>query len=223
MHRVLVVSDSMRSADRLRVQLEACGYQVALSPSPEEDLSRALQERTPDVVVVDGSAVSDSLTELRRRIRSRRGPKEIATLVLVEEEDLERVDPSAGWGDFMLLPVRPAELGARLKRLLWSTGKHDAPDTVRVDSLVIDLRNYTVLVDGQPVELTYKEYQLLRFLATHPGRVFTRDDLLNQVWGYDYYGGTRTVDVHIRRIRAKLGSPYDALIQTVHNVGYRFR
>jgi two-component system, OmpR family, alkaline phosphatase synthesis response regulator PhoP len=223
MHRILVVSDNLRGAERLRAQLQSAGYQVTMAPSEEEDLARALQERTPDVILVDGSSVVKELGEVRRWLRPKRGPKEVATIVLLEEEDISRLDPGAGWSDFALVPLRSMELIARVRRLLWSLGKEDSTDTIRMDALMIDLRNYSVTLNGDPIELTYKEYQLLRFLATHPGRVFTRDDLLNQVWGYDYYGGTRTVDVHIRRIRAKLGSPYDALIQTVHNVGYRFK
>jgi DNA-binding response OmpR family regulator len=98
----------------------------------------------------------------------------------------------------------------------------DAEQLIKVGELVVDQANYAVYIAGQPLELTFKEYELLRFLATHRGRVFTREALLNQVWGYDYYGGNRTVDVHIRRIRAKLGTPYEDLVETVRNVGYRF-
>ena len=129
---------------------------------------------------------------------------------------------SAGLDDFLLAPYLPAELVARLKLLLWKHNRVDAEQLIKVGELVVDQANYAVYLAGQPLELTFKEYELLRFLATHRGRVFTREALLNQVWGYDYYGGNRTVDVHIRRIRAKLGSPYEDLVETVRNVGYRF-
>ena len=92
---------------------------------------------------------------------------------------------------------------------------------LKVSDLVIDLANFEVTLRGKPIDLTYKEYELLKFLATHKERVHTRDTLLNQVWGYDYFGGTRTVDVHVRRVRAKIDDPDGDLIQTVRNVGYR--
>jgi DNA-binding response OmpR family regulator len=104
--------------------------------------------------------------------------------------------------------------------LLRRTGG-DAETTVRLGPLVIDTETYRVSVAGTPVDLTYKEFQLLRFLVQRPGRVFTRTDLLLEVWGYDFYGGTRTVDVHVRRLRAKLGVEHEGLIETVRGVGYR--
>lgn len=107
-----------------------------------------------------------------------------------------------------------------------TTALVDAADpngTLRVDELTINPNNYEVSLHGEPLELTYKEYELLKLLAMHQGRVFSRETLLNQIWGYDYFGGTRTVDVHIRRLRAKLGIKYGSLIQTVRNVGYRFK
>ncbi len=93
---------------------------------------------------------------------------------------------------------------------------------IRASGVVIDEASYTARVNGEPLNLTYKEFELLKYLAQHPGRVFTRDQLLHEVWGYDYYGGTRTVDVHVRRLRAKLGTDHEQLIGTVRNVGYRF-
>jgi DNA-binding response OmpR family regulator len=93
---------------------------------------------------------------------------------------------------------------------------------VKAGALVMNLASYQVSVSGQQIELTYKEYELLRFLLTHRGRVFSRDALLRHVWGEEYLGGTRTVDVHIRRLRAKIGTEFDELIQTVRNVGYKF-
>ena len=99
----------------------------------------------------------------------------------------------------------------------------DADNLVSCGNLVIDLSNYTVHLSSEPIDLTYKEFELLRFLATNPDRVFGREQLLNKVWGYDFYGGARTVDVHVRRLRAKIESKHDTFIETVRNVGYRFR
>src|SRR5262249_46421509 len=118
----------------------------------------------------------------------------------------------------------PAEFEARLRLAIGrqASALPTAPDEIRSGELSIDEATYTARVRGRPLDLTYKEFELLKFLAQHPGRVFSRAHLLQEVWGYDYFGGTRTVDVHVRRLRAKLGPEHEALIGTVRNVGYRF-
>jgi DNA-binding response OmpR family regulator len=123
--------------------------------------------------------------------------------------------------DFVMPPLDGEEFRTRIGRILWAHTGADEGSLLRRRGLVIDLERYTVSVDGEVVDLTYKEYELLRFLATNAGKPFTREALLNRVWGYDYYGGSRTVDVHIRRIRAKI-ERHEAYIDTVRNVGYRF-
>jgi DNA-binding response OmpR family regulator len=124
--------------------------------------------------------------------------------------------------DFCLTPLVPGELAARLAHLFWRTGRGTRPELVEYGPLVLNLETYQAVVATRPLDLTYMEYELLKFLATHPGRVFTRETLLSRVWGYEYYGGARTVDVHIRRLRAKLGEEHAHLIATVRSVGYRF-
>ena len=125
------------------------------------------------------------------------------------------------YDDFCLTPFHPKEMEARIKHLLWRTGKGTRTELVEYGPLVLNLETYQAVIDKQPLDLTYMEYELLKFLATHPGKVFTRETLLSRVWGYEYYGGARTVDVHIRRLRAKMGEEHN-LIQTVRSVGYRF-
>ena len=124
--------------------------------------------------------------------------------------------------DFSVTPWRGQELDARLGHLFWRTGRGTRPDLVEYGPLVLNLETYQANLSGRPLDLTYMEYELLKFLATHPGKVFTRETLLSRVWGYEYYGGARTVDVHIRRLRAKLGEEQANLISTVRSVGYRF-
>jgi DNA-binding response OmpR family regulator len=124
--------------------------------------------------------------------------------------------------DFCLSPFHPRELEARLKHLFWRTGLGTRPELVEYGPLVLNLETYQAAMENRPLDLTYMEYELLKFLASHPGKVFTRETLLSRVWGYEYYGGARTVDVHIRRLRAKLGEEHANLIQTVRSVGYRF-
>lgn len=133
---------------------------------------------------------------------------------------------SAEWtvDDILLDTAGPAELDARLRLAVERRAAYQepVPDHVDIGELTIDETTYAAKLGGIPLDLTYKEFELLKFLAQHPGRVFSRAQLLQEVWGYDYYGGTRTVDVHVRRLRAKLGTDYDAMIGTVRNVGYKF-
>lgn len=141
------------------------------------------------------------------------------------------------WGvsDVIVNTASPAEVEGRLRLVtervatynvmpnaLANSGPEDEDGLIRSGDLVVDTNGYTANLRGVPIDLAYKEFELLKYLVQHPGRVFTRAQLLQEVWGYDYYGGTRTVDVHVRRLRAKLGGEYEHLIGTVRNVGYRF-
>ena len=164
----------------------------------------------------------DNAFAVCRSLRKRDLPLE-PVLVLVsgaQLADLELRDDL--FDDFCLSPVRQTELEARLKHLFWRTGRGTRPELIEYGPLVLNLETYQAAVAGRPLDLTYMEYELLKFLASHPGKVFTRETLLSRVWGYEYYGGARTVDVHVRRLRAKLGEEHANLIQTVRSVGYRF-
>jgi DNA-binding response OmpR family regulator len=146
----------------------------------------------------------------------------VLLLALVRVEQLRELFLREGaFDDFLVVPYQLAELDARLRHLLWRAKQGEQADILNLGPLVINIGTYQVHVDSEPVDLTYMEYELLKFLASHRGRVFTRQTLLSRVWGYDYFGGTRTVDVHVRRLRAKLGE-HANVIQTVRNVGYKF-
>jgi len=142
-------------------------------------------------------------------------------IIVVSVDGLAAMNQEWGSSDIILDSAGPAEVEARIRLAI---GKYRAVrevDTIQASGVVIDESSYSAKVHGRPLDLTYKEFELLKFLAQHPGRVFSRDQLLSEVWGYDYFGGSRTVDVHIRRLRAKLGE-LEGLISTVRNVGYRF-
>jgi two-component system alkaline phosphatase synthesis response regulator PhoP len=158
---------------------------------------------------------------LCRALRRRDLPLEPVLLLatLTQLADLELREDM--FDDFCVTPFQPRELEARLKHLFWRTGRGTRPELIEHGALVLNLETYQAAIAGKPLDLTYMEYELLKFLATHPGKVFTREVLLSRVWGYEYYGGARTVDVHIRRLRAKLGEEHANLIQTVRSVGYR--
>jgi DNA-binding response OmpR family regulator len=144
--------------------------------------------------------------------------------VIVTEGGLAALTAEWGADDVILHTAGPAEVEARLRLAIGrqAGSAPEVPDEIRSGDLAIDEATYSARLRSRPLDLTFKEFELLKFLAQHPGRVFTRAHLLQEVWGYDYFGGTRTVDVHIRRLRAKLGPEHDALIGTVRNVGYRF-
>ncbi|MHB1584567.1 MAG: winged helix-turn-helix domain-containing protein [Acidimicrobiales bacterium] len=175
-----------------------------------------------------GGAVVSALDDLAgamalcRLVRRREVPLTPLLLVVATDQlgDLTLRDDL--FDDFCLAPVGEREVLARLGHLLWRAGRSPRPDLIDHGPLVLNLETYQAAVAGRVLDLTYMEYELLRFLAEHPGKVFTRETLLSRVWGYEYYGGARTVDVHVRRLRAKLGEEHAHLIQTVRSVGYRF-
>ncbi len=172
--------------------------------------------------VICADADPDAAFALCRALRKRDVPLE-PLLVVVSNEQLSDLELREDlFDDFCLAPVRPAELRRRLEHLFWRTGRGTRPELVEYGELLLNLETYQAGIGGKPLDLTYMEYELLKFLASHPGKVFTRETLLSRVWGYEYYGGARTVDVHIRRLRAKLGEEHANLIQTVRSVGYRF-
>jgi DNA-binding response OmpR family regulator len=144
-------------------------------------------------------------------------------LLVVDANSIGGLGPNRDlFDDFALDTSVEGELDARLSHLLWRTGRTKSADVIVYGPLALNLETYQAVVDGRPLDLTYMEYELLRYLAAHPGKVFTREALLSAVWGYDYFGGARTVDVHVRRLRAKLGEENAHLIETVRSVGYRF-
>jgi DNA-binding response OmpR family regulator len=159
---------------------------------------------------------------LCRAIRKRDLPLEPVLLVVAEGQVGQLELREDLFDDFCVAPWRSQELESRLAHLFWRTGRGTRPELVEYGPLILNLETYQAVLSGRPLDLTYMEYELLKFLATHPGKVFTREVLLSRVWGYEYYGGARTVDVHIRRLRAKLGEEHANLISTVRSVGYRF-
>ena len=175
-------------------------------------------ELDAEAVLVDAVENPGQAWSLLQQARAR--DRRVPLVVIAERDQLER-HPWHEVADEVLYPGAPAaELRLRLAMVRRRAGSGDAA-MIRLGPLTIDSETYRVEAGGRPLDLTFKEFELLRFLASRPGRVFTRPALLREVWGYDFYGGTRTVDVHVRRLRAKLGPEYEQLIETVRSVGYR--
>jgi len=220
MNRILLVEAS-EDLQPLARELQAAGYAVFTCPSSEAAVHLE-GETLPDAVLLN--LIHQPNDALARELLAgdlRLG--QTATIVLLTPEQVESLDSTLAVDDFLVWPTPSAELVARLRRALWRRTGADSNKAVRCGDLVMDVSSYRVFLSGRPVELTYKEYELLRFLATHPDRVFTREALLNHVWGYEFYGGARTVDVHVRRLRSKLEDADHSFIETVRNVGYRFK
>jgi DNA-binding response OmpR family regulator len=148
-------------------------------------------------------------------------------VVITTEGGLSAIHSDWQIADVMLDTAGPAEVDARIrivigKDAITQLAKNPSLKEIRSGEVVIDEDSYTAKIKGRTLDLTFKEFELLKYLAQHPGRVFSRSQLLQEIWGYDYFGGTRTVDVHIRRLRSKLGPEFESVIDTVRNVGYRF-
>ncbi len=188
------------------------------------DAGALLRGPEPDIILVD--AVSD-MVAARATLRTIQAMGSWNAVVGVfVEAGLSVVDDQWPLNDMLLTTAGPAEIEARLRLMRYRLGivTRVEPGTgpIRVADVVVDESSWTVRAGGLPLDLTFKEFELLKYLVQHPGRVVTRETLLQEVWGMDYYGGTRTVDVHIRRLRAKLGPERESLIGTIRNVGYRF-
>ena len=171
------------------------------------------------MVVIDDKSLS--CKELSR-IKDIKQKNNLPAIALVSQ-DMLSLDFDHCIDDFVVEPWVLTEVVARAKRVTEQNKKRDEDEIIRCGDLVIDLKRWEVSVSGRVVSLTFKEYELLKFLASNLGRVFTRESLLNSVWGYDYYGGDRTVDVHIRRLRSKIEDATHGFIRTVRNIGYCFR
>ncbi len=213
----------------------------ALQPSVEVLPALALLPHTVKVLPAEGSALIDAppadlvLVDGRRDLaRARDLTRLLRTIgtaspvvLVLSEGGLSVAAVDWGFDDLLLSDASPAEVEARLRLAiarLTARRADDDPDAhvIRSGEISVDDVTYTAKLGGRPLDLTFKEFELLKYLAQHPGRVFSREQLLQEVWGYDYFGGTRTVDVHVRRLRAKLGPEHEQLIGTVRNVGYRF-
>ncbi|WP_415855332.1 winged helix-turn-helix transcriptional regulator [Sinomonas sp. G460-2] len=217
MSHILLLTNSRGSSVEVLPALELLNHQVhILAAEPT-----ALLDADPaDVVFLDARkdlVGARSLTQLLKATGL-----SSPLLLILTEGGMAAVSSAWAVDDIVLDSAGPAEIEARIRLAMSRTSHVEEPDTeIRAAGVVIDEASYTARVNGEALNLTFKEFELLKYLAQHPGRVFTRQQLLTEVWGYDYYGGTRTVDVHVRRLRAKLGPDHEGLIGTVRNVGYR--
>jgi DNA-binding response OmpR family regulator len=222
MGTLLLLTGALQPSAEVLPALALLGHTVKILPA---EGSALLEAPDSDLVLVDGRQELAHARDLCRLIRTT--GSDVPVLMVITEGGLAVVAHDWAMDDVVLHTCGPAELEARIRLAIGRlAAEREAADpashVIRSGEVVVDDATYTAKISGRALDLTYKEFELLKFLAQHPGRVFTRQQLLQEVWGYDYFGGTRTVDVHVRRLRAKLGPEHEQLIGTVRNVGYRF-
>ena len=212
MAQVLLLSDA---PDDALPSLELLNHRVRSFPSEAASIVRA---PNVDITLIDARK---NLAHARSLCQLVKSSMLSPVMVIVSETGLPTLNESWQTDDFLLTDSSPGEIDARIRLAAVEVEDEVPSGEIRAGGITIDETTYMATINGRLLNLTYKEFELLKHLALHPGQVFTRDRLLHDVWGYDYFGGTRTVDVHIRRLRAKLGSEHETLIGTVRNVGYR--
>jgi len=220
--RLILLTRAMEPAAEVLPALSLLAHHVRTLPAEPTAL---LDAPSGDVLLVDGRRDLPAVRGLTRLLRQT--GVAMPVILVTTEGGLSAVQWDWGMDEVLVDTTSPAEVEARLRLAASRTGQaagelSGEPEEIRSGELMVDEATYTAKLRGRVLDLTFKEFELLKFLAQHPGRVFTRAVLLQEVWGYDYFGGTRTVDVHVRRLRAKLGVEHEALIGTVRNVGYRF-
>ena len=219
MGRVLILSNKGDLSAQLRRDIESMGHNAAAAEF--DNAAEAIHARKPDLILVN-LTLHGGIMGMWQQLRYDIEDSHTSAIVLISKDRIGEIELLAGMTDFILYPYDVRELAMRVELILRHREIGDAGDVIKIGNLVIDPAKYEVTVDGWPVVLTLKEYELLRYLATHRGRVITREILLDQVWGYNYYGGTRTVDVHIGRLRTKIETGKYSFIKTVRGVGYIF-
>ena len=217
MARLLLLTDDLAPSAEVLPALALLGHHVRTLPA---EASALLDAPETDVILVDARR---ELIQARSLCRVIHATGAVAPVVaILTEGGLTAVTAEWSVDDVIVESAGPAEVEARIRLAVSRTSSAASDDEIAAGAVTIDEASYSARVNGTLLDLTYKEFELLKYLVQHPGRVFTRAQLLQEVWGYDYFGGTRTVDVHVRRLRAKLGTEHEVLIGTVRNVGYRF-
>ncbi len=217
---VALVSDQVADVRDLLPAFPMSPYRLVTVPLKETGADHLVPIH-PEIILIDATGDITTAEEVTRRLALAWEIGLPPIIVIVDQEGVARFRFEVGVDDFLVTTASVGEISARLGLVSRRSGRDEGAAVLKVGDLKVNPDNYQVYVRGRPLDLTYKEFELLKFLAQRPGRVCDRDLLLREVWGYDYFGGTRTVDVHIRRLRAKLGLEHEALIETIRNVGYR--
>jgi two-component system alkaline phosphatase synthesis response regulator PhoP len=201
--------------------LKECDY-TAYSSNSIEDTVDQFYSKKLDLIIIDVESWKGKGIKVYKDLRHELGEKDFSSIIIIPADLMNWVEFSLAFDDFVIKNENLKEVLLRIRQLLWRQSTLNSSNIIKIENLIIDMNSYEVSVKGKKTYLTYKEYELLKFLILNRGRVFTREALLNKVWGYDNYAGTRTVDIHIQRLRTKLGGKTSTYIRTVRNVGYCF-
>jgi DNA-binding response OmpR family regulator len=220
MRRALLVSDDVHTLAWVRQALSR--LDLSITEAHSKDLASRLAESEVSLVVVDGGRTPEPLAHVVENAAAE--GLDVCLLLIIEPEALTALRlPTRLKSDFFVRGGSSDELLARVRAVMWPGEEASTQELVRTGDMTVNLATYQAYLHGEPVDFTYLEYALFAFLVTHPDRAYSREVLLRRVWGTDYYGGSRTVDVHIRRIRAKIGFELSERLETVRNVGYLWR
>ncbi|MCG3175309.1 MAG: Phosphate regulon transcriptional regulatory protein PhoB [Candidatus Omnitrophica bacterium] len=219
---ILIIGDQNKQGSELRDALKKETHFVAHVISKNGLSPSLVVEKEPDLLVMNPKTSYMEIMDLYYALKKEPQVQDVPIVLLMDESEMKNADLPSGIQEVLYRPLRIAEAVARIQLLFKRLHKVDNKNLIQRGKLVIDVAKYEVRVGDRKIDLTFTEFELLKFLCGNPGTVFTREVLLNKVWGYEYYGGTRTVDVHIRRLRSKIEGKNLQFIETVRNIGYKF-
>jgi two-component system alkaline phosphatase synthesis response regulator PhoP len=220
--KILILGDQNKQGQELKDALKKETH-FTLRQSPLNGIAASeIGEYEADLVILNPKTGYVEIIDLYYGLKKDAQTQDVPIVLLMDEAEMRSADLPSGIQDVLYRPIRPSEAVARIKFLFKKLHRVDQKNLIQHGKLVIDIEKYEVRIGDKKIDLTYTEFELLKFLCSNPGTVFTREVLLNKVWGYEYYGGTRTVDVHIRRLRSKIEGRSATFIDTVRNIGYKF-
>jgi DNA-binding response OmpR family regulator len=220
--RVLIIGKEDGDIKALRKTLKEKSNFVSRAVEKKDFFTETMLKFKPDLIVLNPEASVLGMLDLYHKLRNDRVGAELPVILLISEEECLRAEVPIGLNDVIVKPLRPSEAVSRILLTYKKTHRVSEENVIRSRDVEIDISKYEVKVKNNKITLTYTEYELLKFFISHPGQVFNRDVLLNKVWGYDYFGGARTVDVHVRRLRSKIENGSQTYIETIRNIGYKF-
>ncbi len=219
---ILIIGDQNKQGLELKEALKKETHFAVYLVSKNGLSMNAIIEKEPDLLVLNPKSSYLEIMDLYYSVKKEPQIQELPIIVLIDESEMKTADLPSGIQEVLYRPLRITEAVARISLLFKRMHKVDQKNVIQRGKLSIDVAKYEVRIGEKKIDLTFTEFELLKFLCGNPGMVFTREVLLNKVWGYEYYGGTRTVDVHIRRLRSKIEGKSATFIETVRNIGYKF-
>ena len=219
---ILIIGDQNKQGQELKEALKKETHFAVSLVAKSAISAHAVVEKDPDLIILNPKSSYFEVVDLYYSIKKEPQIQETPIALLIDENEMKTADLPSGIQEVFYRPLRVAETVARINHLFKRIHKVDQKNLLVRGKITIDVSKYETRVGDKKIDLTYTEFELLKFLCSNPGTVFTREVLLSKVWGYEYYGGTRTVDVHIRRLRSKIESRSQIFIETIRNIGYKF-